>query len=52
MKKDSEQHLTTKKRLVLRKESIKALDNADLLFVAGAATTLPPPDGGHPTDPT
>jgi hypothetical protein len=48
-KKTSERELTKKRKLVLRRESIKALDQVDLALIAGGETTLPPPDGGQPS---
>jgi hypothetical protein len=48
-KSHSERKLTKKNKLVLRRESIKALDQVDLALIAGGETTLPPPDGGGPT---
>src|SRR5712691_8643157 len=45
-----------KKKLVLRRESIRALDNVDLSLVAagraasGTTDERPPPDTNHPTE--
>ncbi len=47
MKKEPETKAKRKKQLVLRKDSIRALDNAELPLAVGAVG--PPPDGGIPT---
>ena len=39
-----------KKKLVLRRESIKALDSADLSFVLGGVNTVPPDGGTAPAN--
>lgn len=46
------EHIETagKKKLLLRKESIRALDNEDLTFADGAGSV--PPDAGVPPHPT
>ena len=41
MQKNREIKQTSKKKLILRKESIKALDNVDLSLVTGGQTTIP-----------
>jgi hypothetical protein len=46
MKKNEKVQTEGKKRLVLRKDSIRALDSVDLLPVGGGNTI--PPDGGPP----
>lgn len=48
MQKNGERKLTRRKKLVLRKESIKALDNVDLSLVAGGENTVPPDTGSPP----
>jgi hypothetical protein len=48
MKKNEETKTESKKKLVLRKHSIGALDNADLSVVAGGLEVNPPPPGGSP----
>jgi hypothetical protein len=49
MKKDGETMTEGKKKLVLRKDSIRALDNADLSAVGGGYDV--PPDAGVPPKP-
>jgi hypothetical protein len=46
MKKDQSSNVALKKKLVLRKESIRALDDADLSQALGGGEY--PPDGGVP----
>jgi hypothetical protein len=48
--KKSENSTENRKKLVLRKASIRALDNADLSKIDSAMG--PPPDGGVPPHPT
>lgn len=51
MQKDIKVTRTTKKKLVLRKESIRELDNADLSLVTGGwqeTQTAPTPGGSPP----
>jgi hypothetical protein len=50
MQKTNETKPTSKKKLVLRKESIRAMDHVNLALVMGGDTTTSvPPDTGHPT---
>jgi hypothetical protein len=47
MKKDETTKLGNKKKLLLRKDSIRALDNKDLSLAGGGVSA--PPDGGCST---